>query len=363
MNNFEALVALNLIPQVGSAKLERLLEYFGEPHKIFQSRPASLLALVGEELAERIRCFDSRELADDLRRAKESGVKITVFTDLDYPASLRQIPGYPIVLYYTGTLTATDSQAVGIVGSRRASFYGLNQAEKFAASLAQYGLTVVSGLARGVDTYAHRGALKAGGRTLAVIGSGFEHLYPAENIPLAEEIAACGAVISEFPMRTMPLAFNFPRRNRLISGLSLGVLITEAARNSGALITADFALEQSKEVFVLPGRIDAPYAWGSNALLKQGAKLVTACDDILDELGLVLIKRQPQAASPGYCQGKLEGAENCLYQYLNDQPVAVDELVEKTSLGVQQVLDLTLRLQLKKLIKALPGKQFIRSSH
>jgi DNA processing protein len=361
MNNFEALVSLNLIPQIGSSRLSGLLEYFGDPRKIFEAKRSSLAALLGEEIAFRVSGFDAAKLKDDLGLAEKSGIRIITFMDADYPAQLRQIPAYPIVLYCRGEFSEDDRRAIGIVGSRRASFYGLNQAEKFAAQLSAQGLTIVSGLARGVDTYAHRGAIKARGRTIAVIGSGFNHVYPEENAALAREISSCGAVISEFPMDTRPLPVNFPRRNRLISGLSLGILITEAARNSGALITADFALEQGREVFVLPGRIDTPASSGSNALLKQGAKLVTDCEDILEELEFTSSCARKMEPALENNPKTSQGAESCLYGILSDQPLTIDDLIKKSSLRCNQVLDLILRLQFKKLVKALPGKQFIRS--
>ncbi len=360
MNDFEALVSLNLIPQIGSARLERLLEHFGQPEAIFRASRQSLTAVVGEQLGQSILDFDTGKLKADLALAQKSGIKVLTLLDQEYPAALRQIPGPPMVLYCLGQITPADNLAVGIVGSRQASFYGLNNAQNFAAQLAARGITVVSGMARGVDTFAHRGALKAKGRTLAVIGSGFKHIYPQENADLAEEIAACGAVISEFPMEVKPLPQNFPRRNRLISGLSLGVLITEAARNSGALITADFALEQGKEVFALPGRIDSAGSLGTNALLKQGAKLVTCCEDILEELNLVDaggkdIEPPPENKIPADRQ------ERELYGHIGDQPVAIDELVQKSSLASSRVLNLLLKLQFKKLIRILPGKQYMRN--
>ena len=248
MNNFEAIVSLNLIPQIGSVRLECLLNSFQKPSEIFKASRKDLVAAVGEHLGESVISFDIRRLENDLALAKKLGLKIITLFDQDYPQALQEIPGRPIVLYVLGDINAQDNLAIGIVGSRRASLYGLSSAERFAGELSVRGITIVSGMARGVDTYAHRGALRAKGRTIAVMGSGFNHIYPAENVDLAKEISASGAVISEFPVDTKPLAQNFPRRNRLISGLSLGVLITEAAKNSGALITADFALEQGREV-------------------------------------------------------------------------------------------------------------------
>ncbi len=361
MNNFEALVSLNLIPQIGSLRLSQLLDYFGQPKEIFKAGQMSLAGVIGDRLARNIIDFNPQDLENDLALARKSGVEIITFLDRNYPELLKAIPAFPIVLYCLGRLIQSDNSAIGIVGARRASFYGLNSAERFAVELSAQGLTIVSGMARGVDTYAHRGALKAKGRTIAVMGSGFSHIYPAENADLAVSIAACGAVISEFPMSVKPLAQNFPRRNRLISGLSLGVLITEAARNSGALITADFALEQGREVFALPGRIDSAGSTGTNALLKQGAKLVTCCDDILEELNLTVGFR----VNPGLPaeENEIPGLpeESRLYRYIHRQPVSVDELVAVSSLSCQRVLSLVSKLQIRKLIKVLPGKQFMRN--
>jgi len=362
MNNFEALVSLNLIPRIGSVILDRLIDYFGQPLEIFRADRRSLTAIAGEKLSQGIVGFDNRRLRNELALARDSGIKIITFLDQEYPQALREIPSRPIVLYCSGQISSLANLAIGIVGSRRASFYGLNNAEIFAAELSRRGFTIVSGMARGVDTYAHRGALKAKGTTVAVMGSGFNHIYPEENRDLAREISACaGAVISEFPMETVPLAQNFPRRNRLISGLSRGILITEAARNSGALITADFALEQGREVFALPGRIDAVGSVGTNALIKQGAKMVTSCQDILEEFNLV-----ENVQGEGYLTPKEEnisGKEgNRLYGYIGRQPVAIDDLIQKSALSSSQVLSLVLELQFKKLIKVLPGKYYMRNA-
>ena len=361
MNNFESLVSLNLIPQIGSVCLEKLLGYFQQPLDIFKASRKDLVAIVGDRLSESIVSFDTRRLNNDLLLANKSGLKIITLFCQDYPQALKNIPGRPIVLYVSGNLTDQDNLAFGIVGSRGASFYGLNSAEKFAAELSACGLTIVSGMARGVDTYAHRGALKVKGRTIAVMGSGFSNIYPAQNADLAKDISLSGAVISEFPMETKPLAQNFPRRNRLISGLSRGVLITEAARNSGALITADFALEQGREVFALPGRIDSTGSIGANALLKQGAKLVTCCEDILEELNLAVVNKKESVLPPENQKIVCADDESMLYGCISRQPVAIDDLMEKTSLSTSQISGLILKLQFKKLIKELPGKQFMRN--
>ncbi len=361
MNSFESLVSLNLIPGIGSVHLGHLLEYFNNPQEIFKASRQSLEALVGGRISQSVVSFDTKNLDNDLAQAKKAGLEIITLFDAGYPQNLRQIPGLPIVLYVLGKITESDKLSLGIVGSRRASFYGLSSAEKFAAELALNKLTIVSGMARGVDTYAHRGALKVAGRTLAVMGSGFNHIYPAENKGLAEQIAKNGAVVSEFPMDTKPLAYNFPRRNRLISGLSLGVLVTEAAKNSGALITIDFALEQGREVFALPGRIDACVSMGTNELIKQGAKLVTCSSDILEELNLEISDNNYQSTLEAKDNILCANEEDILYNCISKEALAIDDLVVKTSLTSSQVSNLILRLQFKKLIKELPGKQFIRS--
>ena len=361
MNVFESLVSLNLIPQIGSVRLSHLLKYFNSPEEIFKANRQSLEPVVGGAISQSIVSFDSRSLDNDLIQAKKAGLGIITLFDAGYPQNLKQIPGLPIVLYVSGKITEADNLSLGIVGSRRASLYGLSSAEKFSAELALNKLTIVSGMARGVDTYAHRGALKAAGRTIAVMGSGFNHIYPPENRELAEQIAKSGAVISEFPMDTKPLAQNFPRRNRLISGLSLGVLVTEAARNSGALITVDFALEQGRDVFALPGRIDACGSMGTNELLKQGAKLVTCSEDILAELNLGIINKDDQNKPEIKDNILCAKDEDILYNCISQKAVGIDDLVEKTSLPSSQISSLILRLQFKKLIKELPGKQFIRS--
>ena len=356
MNDLEALVSLNIIPQIGSVRLSKLLDVFKKPGAIFTAGHKDLASVLGQEISQSIVSFDYKRLDSDLSSARGSGLKIITILDSEYPKALKEIPGAPIVLYIFGEILLEDSLAVGIVGSRRASFYGLNQSEKFAADLAVHGITVVSGMAKGVDTYAHRGALKVKGRTIAVIGSGFNHIYPEENKDLAKEISFSGAVISEFPMEASPLPQNFPRRNRLISGLSMGVLITEAAKNSGALITADFALEQGKDVFALPGRIDSAMAMGSNALLKQGAKLVTCCEDIFQELNLDTGEKFEMKKPDS-----LFGEENQVYGFIGSNATSIDDLIEKTSLPSSRILNSVLKLRFKKLIRQLPGKQFVRN--
>lgn len=291
MTRLEAIVALNMIPDIGSVRLKKLLEVFSKPENIFKATYEKLTSItgIGSKIASGILTFRKTDLDKEFDLIKKHKLKLVICEDKDYPENLRHIYAPPLVLYIKGEIKETDRFSIAIVGSRRASFYGLSSAEHFAGELSGEGLTIISGMARGIDTYAHRGALRQGGRTIAVIGSGFNHIYPAENKGLAEEIAQNGAVVSEFPIDTRPLSNNFPRRNRVISGLSLGVLVVEAARNSGALITADFALEQGRDVFALPGKIDSGTSFGTNELIKQGAKLASSVEDIMEELNILTI--------------------------------------------------------------------------
>ncbi len=363
MKRFEALVSLNMVLDVGSIRLNRMLEAFGSAENILKAPEDKLLQIqgIGVGIAAKIAALKKEDLDKELAEAKKLGLRILTIDDCDYPENLKQIYDPPIVLYVKGSMIQADKFSIAIVGSRRASFYGLSSAEKFGFDLAQKGFTVVSGMARGIDTAAHRGALKQGGRTLAVIGSGFNHLYPEENRKLADEISKNGAVISEFPLNTLPFPQNFPRRNRVVSGLSLGVLVVEAARNSGALITSDFALEQGRDVFALPGKVDSVASFGPNALIQQGAKLVFSAEDIAQEY----IIPEPVAGETKMPQEKVfieeTGDEvSWVCSMLSKEPVSLDELVEKTNMDIPRISDILLKLRLKKLVKELPGKQFAR---
>jgi len=355
MTRFEALVSLNMVSDIGSVKLSRLLETYEKPENIFKAGPNELISISGikEETAYNIISFKAKSLEKELSLAKKLGLNIITLEDTGYPENLKNIPAAPIVLYVKGEIKTEDKLSIGIVGSRIASFYGLNNAEKFAYDLSGMGFTIVSGMARGIDTYAHKGALKAKGRTIAVMGSGFNYIYPEENVELAEEISRSGAVISEFPVNTIPFKQNFPRRNRIISGLSTGVLVAEAARNSGAIITADFALEQGREVFALPGKIDSNSSYGANELIKQGAKLVTCVDDILEEFSQLEVVSD-KGIDP-------EEKEDELYDLITEQSMHIDDIAEKTNMDIPQISDILLKLQLKKMIKQLPGRQFVRN--
>ncbi len=356
MTRLKALVGLNQTCDIGAIRLTKLLKVFHQPEDILKAPFEKLMAVpgIGPQIAAKITSLKKEDLEREFLAAEKQGLKILTLEDADYPENLKNIPDAPIVLYVRGELKPQDKLAIGIVGSRQASIYGLNNAKKFAYELAERGFTIVSGMARGIDTCAHRGGLAAGGRTIAVMGSGFNHIYPPENKELAGEIAQSGAVLSEFPMDAEPFPYNFPRRNRVISGLSQGVLVVEAARNSGALITADFALEQGRDVFALPGQVDSLRAFGTNGLIKQGAKLVSCVDDIMEEFALEANTHQaPQAQ---------ETNESRVYGLIHDEPTQLDDLLEKSNLDISDISGILVSLQIKRLVRELPGKQFVRSA-
>lgn len=298
--------------------------------------------------------------------------KITI-SDSEYPKNLKNIYDPPLLLYVNGELLPQDETAVALVGSRRASHYGLETCERLAYELAIRGVTIVSGMARGIDSAAHRGALKARGRTIAVLGSGHNDIYPPENEKLYEEITKSGAVVSEFENDAPPLPRNFPKRNRIISGLSLGVVVVEAAKNSGALITANLAAEQGRDVFAIPGKISSQTSSGTNELIKDGARLVQSAEDILEELSIHEIKpisgenkekmdEGIKKKTKAYIYNSLTDDERKIYKILSDEPVYIDEVLDKAGLDPQMASKVLLNLELKSLIKELPGKLFVRKN-
>jgi len=280
--------------------------------------------------------------------------------DEAYPKRLATIYDPPRSLRVRGAFSEQDDIAVALVGSRRASHYGMQSCETLAYELAIRGITIVSGLARGIDTAAHRGALKAQGRTIAVLGSGHANIYPPENAGLYQEISASGAVISEFEDDMPPFRQNFPQRNRIISGLSLGVVVVEASQTSGALITASYALEQGREVFAVPGKIDSLTSRGTHDLIKDGAKLIQSAQDIIDELGLKpVVPHAREETSGGEMKETLDELEQKVYGVLSDEPLHLDDVYSRTGLELGELSRVLLQLELKRLIKALPGKRFI----
>lgn len=367
MTEHDALLILNASPGLGNARILRLIEKTGSAGSVLSLKNSDLQKITGlsNAVLDKFVSFPRHQFLDNERRLIERlKIRVVALGDKNYPDLLRNIPDAPVVLYVKGQVSVLGNTMLSIVGARRASLYGQTTSQRLAASLASQGLTIVSGLARGIDTAAHRGALQAGGETVAVLGSGLDQIYPGENIRLAEQITEHGALVSEFPLEAPPTAYHFPRRNRIISGLSLGVVVVEAALNSGALITCDFALEQGREVFAVPGQVDHPNAQGTHRLIQQGAKLIGSVEDILEEIKgpYQRIRNQPKTPeSRREIQIDLSETEQKIYQCLEQTPISTQELSDrfKDSLGVIQ--HALLRLELKHLIKQLPG-QFVSKS-
>jgi DNA processing protein len=394
----EASVALNMVPNLGPVRLRKLLEVFHSPQRVLTATRAELRTVdgIGAEVAAGIAGWEGKvDLAAELRRVAEFGARVITKDSPEYPPALRQIHNPPIVLYMWGELLARDHRAIGVVGSRKTSHYGLESAKKLSYQLAYAGYTVVSGLARGIDTAAHQGALAANGRTIAVIGSGLLELYPPENRGLADRIVQSGAVVSEFPMTFAPTPQTFPYRNRIVAGWGSGVLVVEAGLSSGALITANQALEHGRSVYAVPGNIDRPTSLGTNRLIQQGAKLVTGAGDILDDLETLFPEsRSPRAAATvvgdapvasnnpranaagaGVSAAEeiadeapaqeragstLSSAEQAILSALSTTESSLDDLVSAAGLPAHKISATLLGLEMKRLVKQLPGHLFVR---
>jgi len=364
MNSTEACVALNMLPHVGPVRLRKLLQVFETPERILAAKRSELRAVegIGSEVAEQIANWESTiDLAAELKRVSDFGASVITADSPVYPRSLREIHAPPIVLYVWGEIQERDRHAIAVIGSRRTSHYGTECAKKLSYQIAYAGLTVISGLARGIDTAAHQGALAAKGRTIAVIGSGLSQLYPPENKVLAEKIAnGNGAILSEFSMEVEPDRQTFPMRNRIISGWSHGILVVEAGLNSGALITASQAIEQGRSVYAVPGHINAPTAMGSNRLIQQGAKLVMSASDILDDLQFLLPETKPSPEAAERPLPPLSEEERRIYDAINSSETPIDQIAAKCDLPSSTVSSTLLRLELKRLVKQLPGKYFVK---
>ena len=383
----ENLVRFVLSPGIGSIGMNLLLRHFGDSDAILGAseerlretglRPAQVAAVL------RAGKIDPRP---ELDAAAEKGIDLLPYDDPGYPAALLNIADPPFLLYIKGTLTVGDQQSLGIVGARVCSNYGREQCARLSAGLARVGYSIVSGMARGIDTCAHNGALAAGGRTIAFVGCGLNHVYPPENRDLMAEIAAHGAVISEFPLSTVPAAQNFPRRNRLIAGFSLGILVVEASEKSGSLITARQALDMGREVFAIPGRIDQDTSGGCHALIREGAVLVRNMDDILSELPVMRVetapaeKDLPPAAPAGPAQREQDNApaavapapapavktavavtpeqQRVLDALAAESEVHIDELAAALNTSASSLLATLLSLELRGMIRQSPGKYF-----
>ena len=358
------LAALCASPNLGPVTTRKLLSAFGSAEAVFKAPAHRLQSVdgIGEKRAEGIAA--ARKEVDSLaRKLDELGkqnVRLVLHGGDDYPEALSILgDDAPLVLYIKGKMGESDKVALAMVGSRNHSADGKVAAEQIAMELGRIGFTVVSGMARGIDTVAHRGCLAAGGRSIAVLGCGVDIAYPPENLGLMQRLAESGAVISEFAPGTPPMPENFPRRNRLISGLSLGVLVVEAALKSGSLITARYALEQGKEVFAVPGSIRSKSSQGTNELIKQGAKMVTSSEDIVAELAPELkayLEEQRQGASN--VRASLTDDERAVCDRMSGQPMHVDEIVRTSGLPIARALALLLQLELKGVVKQSEGKKF-----
>ena len=356
-------VALSLVPGVGSVLFKRLLDQFETPGAAFKASLKELLTIegLGEKISKEIQKGPSEEKVEkELLLLKEAGGTLLTLKDDLYPVRLKEIYDPPPLLYARGEMKEEDDFALAIVGSRKTSPYGRWITEKMSQEIARHGVTIVSGMARGIDSVAHLGAMSGGGRTIAVLGCGIDVIYPPENRNLFGQIIARGAVLSEFPMGSPPEGIHFPRRNRIISGLSIGVVVVQASEESGSLITAEYALEQGREVFAVPGNIGAEGSRGTNRLIKEGAKLVESSEDILGEILPQWERRKegaPKATSPE--QG-LPGDEKFVYELLNDSPLHIDAIIGKSQLDPGKVSSLLLNLELKGLITQWPGKSFTK---
>jgi len=352
-------VGFSLIPGIGRVKLSQLESNFGSLGKAWQATPAKLKSAgLDKGAINAVTYWQSRiSLDEEIEKLDRYGVKVLTFRDADYPSRLKEIYDYPPILYVRGSLLPQDEWCLAVVGTRRATVYGRQVAEEIAADLARSGITIVSGLAKGIDSVAHHSALEAGGRTIAVFGCGLDIVYPAENAALARDIIKQGALISEYPLGTRPKADNFPRRNRIMSGLSLGVLVVEADETSGAMITARLALEQNREVFAVPGSILSPASNGTNRLIQEGAKLVRNYTDILEELNLTAVAQQMELKEviPA------SDTEALLLKQLSAEPTHIDEVCCSTGLAVSTVSSTLSMMELKGLVKQVGNMNYILS--
>ncbi len=351
-------VGLTLVPGIGPARFRRLVESLGSPEAAWKARPAQLAqAGLDRRTIESLAATRPRvDLEREMEKLRRLGVRVLTLEEDEYPHRLRNIADPPPVLYLKGDLRPEDELAVALVGTRRPTVYGRQAAELFARGLAENGVTVVSGLAKGIDTFAHRAVLDARGRTLAVLGSGLDIIYPSENRRLAAEVAERGALISEFPLGTQPDAINFPRRNRIISGLSAACLVVEAGETSGALITAEFALEQGRNVLAVPGNIFSPASKGANRLISDGARPACELGDLLEELNLdnAVEHREARKAIPE------SDSEAAILRCLGHEPLHIDEIRRAVCLPTSVVSSTLTMLELKGLARQAGGMNYVR---
>ncbi len=361
MTEQEAYIALNMMEKVGPVSVRSLAAVLGSVSAIFDASASDLQQAdgIGSALASSIiRQRDTLKMDEELARAEDSNTHIITPLDEEYPDALREIHDPPLALYVRGSLRPTDKNSIAVVGTRRATHYGMDTTRKFSFQLGKAGVCVLSGLALGVDTAAHEGALRSGGRTVAVIGSGFDHMYPSENIALAERIADQGAVLTEFPFTRKPDKTTFPMRNRIVSGMSRGVLVVEAGRRSGAAITANQALSQGRSVFAVPGRIDSYLSVGTNALIKEGAYLVTGVQDILEHFEMLFPKSLLDDEQGSRVNlPNLSEDETKIVELLAKGEMGVDLLIRESGISTAKVASILISLELKKIVRMLPGRK------
>ena len=372
-------LALKFVDEIGNVGFKNLVDAFGSPQAVLRATEEQLVKIpkVTERAARQIKKFhDWERVYRELEKAEKYSVAIITSKDERYPRSLLNIYDFPPILYVKGTLDVNDVN-IAVIGSRRASTYGTFLTERLSRELAGEGITIVSGMARGVDSAAHRGALLGSGRTIAVLGSGIDVVYPPENVELYNKIAQQGAIITEFPFEEEPKGFHFPARNRIISGLSLGIVVVEATEKSGSLITARLGLEQGKEIFAVPGSIDSPGSRGTHKLLKEGAKLVENVHDILEEIILQIERRKKRCESEkkqdfsiSACKRNetirhqqsvqtLRSEEQRILKLLKKTPMYIDNIIEMSGYRSQDLLNILLHLELNGYIEQLPGKRFV----
>lgn len=361
MTSQEALMVLNAIPGLSSSDgLQKLIMALGSPQAILEARQQDLLeqGLALNLVTNIVHFPKDKFLEGEYNLLQQKGVEVITILDDGYPLALKAIPLAPTVLYIRGNSSIFDAPALAMVGTRKASFYGMKMAEEFAGVFTEAHMAVVSGLAKGIDTASHRGCLKARGQTVAVLGCGLNHVYPKENKALMEEIAQKGLLVSEFPMDTIPWLYNFPRRNRIISGLSLATVVVEAAERSGALITADCAMEQNKEVFAVPGQVDNVYAQGTNRLIKEGAKIALSAKEVLEELGIELKIKREQESDKVHVDLSVD--EYKVYECIDHEPCHIDIIANRCGLEIGVLMGQMLNLEMKSVIKQLPGQYYVR---
>ncbi|MGB6220170.1 DNA-processing protein DprA [Haloferula sp.] len=373
----EHLLALNQLPKLGPVRIRRLIEAFGSADKALAARQDQLMRVdgIGPELAAILTDWESHsDPATELRELKERNLSVILPDDPAFPPQLREAYDCPLLLYVWGKIEERDRHAIGIVGTRRCSIYGKNSSKKLSYQLAHAGFTVISGLARGIDTTAHEAAIAAGGRTIAVIGSGLAKIFPAENLPLAEMIAdGKGAVVSEFPLHTSPDKKTFPQRNRIVAAWSKALIVTESPLWSGSLITANLATEYGRPVYAVPGPIDKPTSAGCNRLIRDGATLLTDASELLDDLGSLNFDRPERRLQPTQDGGlqstqaaekpdlpDLAPDEQTVLTALGTDESGIDRLIDLTALPAATVSATLLKLEMKRLVRPLPGFRYVK---